>query len=204
MIMLRVLLCFLVASAVFAGGDATKGKTLYQTCVACHGVSGEGNKALNSPNLNGLPDWYVVTQLKNFKEGIRGADAKDMYGAQMRPMASTLPDEKAMQDVAAYIGTLKGGKVEHSTNGDAAKGKTLYQTCVACHGAAGEGNKALNSPSIKGLPDWYLVRQLQNFKAGVRGAHAKDMYGAQMRPMAGTLADEKAILDVTAYIKSLK
>lgn len=88
--------------------------------------------------------------------------------------------------------------------GDKVKGKTLYTTCMACHGAKAEGNKALNAPKLTGLQGWYLERQLKNFKEGIRGAHPKDVYGAQMRPMAMTLADDKAIEDVVAYIESLK
>ncbi|MCB1053502.1 MAG: c-type cytochrome, partial [Acidobacteria bacterium] len=186
------------------GGDPAKGKTYYQTCVACHGANGEGMKTLNSPNLTHLPEWYILSQLKNFKDGIRGTDPKDLYGMQMRPMAMTLPDEKAMLDVIAYIKTLKPGSVEHTESGDAAKGKSLYATCTACHGAKGEGNEALHAPSFEGQADWYMIRQLQNFKAGIRGANPKDMWGQQMRPMAMTLPDDKAIKDVVAYIKTLK
>lgn len=97
----------LSASAGFAAGDAAKGKAFYTTCVACHGDKGQGNKALNSPKIAGQETWYVVRQLKNFKAGIRGAHPKDTYGAQMRPMAMTLPNDQAIEDVAAYIATLK-------------------------------------------------------------------------------------------------
>ena len=82
--------------------------------------------------------------------------------------------------------------------------KGLYVTCVACHGADGIGNKALNSPSLVGLQDWYIVRQLKNFKGGIRGTHPEDIYGQTMYPMSMTLADEKAMKDVAAYIISLR
>jgi cytochrome c oxidase subunit 2 len=95
-----------VGSTAQAAGDAAKGKTLYGTCAACHGVNAEGNPALNSPALTGLQDWYMVRQLKNFKDGIRGSDPKDVFGAQMRPMAMTLPNDQAMEDVVAYIRSL--------------------------------------------------------------------------------------------------
>ena len=94
-------------STVWAKGDAARGKPLYQVCVACHGAKGEGNKALNAPRLAGQEDWYIVRQLKNFKEGIRGTNPKDIYGMQMRPMAMTLANDQAMEDVAAYIVTFK-------------------------------------------------------------------------------------------------
>lgn len=90
-----------------AAGDAAKGKTLFATCVACHGGGAEGNKALNAPRLAGQEDWYLVRQLKNFKDGIRGADPNDIYGQQMAPMAQLLPDDQAIADVVAYIETLK-------------------------------------------------------------------------------------------------
>ncbi|MEY3659420.1 MAG: hypothetical protein RLZZ169_245 [Pseudomonadota bacterium] len=87
--------------------------------------------------------------------------------------------------------------------GDPAKGKTLYATCGACHGPNGEGMEALNAPKLAGQEEWYLVRQLQNFKAGIRGTNPKDTYGMQMAPMAQTLPNDQAIADVAAYIKSL-
>ena len=61
--------------------------------------------------------------------------------------------------------------------GDAAAGKTLYATCAACHGQQAEGTEALHAPKLAGQEEWYLVRQLQNFKAGIRGADKKDTYG---------------------------
>ncbi len=87
--------------------------------------------------------------------------------------------------------------------GDAEKGKALYATCVACHGPNGKGMDALSAPNLTGLQEWYFVRQLNNFKAGIRGANPEDVYGAQMRPMSMTLADDQAMKDVWAYIQTL-
>ena len=61
----------------------------------------------NAPALRGWETWYIVRQLQNFKQGIRGSNPKDTYGMQMAPMAQLLPNEQAMEDVAAYIQTLK-------------------------------------------------------------------------------------------------
>ena len=52
-------------------------------------------------------DWYLVTQLSNYKQGLRGADERDTFGAQMRAVAITLADDQAIHDVVAYINTLK-------------------------------------------------------------------------------------------------
>jgi len=88
-------------------GDADKGSAHYSTCAACHGVRGEGNIALGSPALTGLNDWYLVTQMRNFRDGARGSHAGDTYGMQMRASARLLPDDEAIRDVVTYILTLQ-------------------------------------------------------------------------------------------------
>ncbi|AMO23014.1 hypothetical protein GCM10027034_45590 [Ramlibacter solisilvae] len=87
--------------------------------------------------------------------------------------------------------------------GDVAAGKALYAACAACHGANGEGNVAVNAPKLSGQGGWYLERQLRHFKQGARGTNEKDAFGKMMAPMAATLADDKAMADVVAYIASL-
>ena len=91
-----------------ADGDAAKGKVFYdQVCKTCHGPDGSGIEAMNGPAINHGSDWYQLTQIKNFKAGVRGADPKDTTGMLMRPMAMTLPDDQAIRDVVAYITTLR-------------------------------------------------------------------------------------------------
>ena len=68
---------------------------------------GGASQATNAPRLAGMSDWYMVTQLKNFKQGIRGAHPKDMYGPQMASMAAILADDQAIEDLVAYINTFK-------------------------------------------------------------------------------------------------
>ena len=93
-------------------GDATRGQALYATCAACHGAAGEGNEALGGPPLAGQSDWYLVTQLNNFRTGARGAAAGDTQGATMAPSVAVLADEAAVQDVVAYIATLEQSEQE--------------------------------------------------------------------------------------------
>jgi len=195
----------MTAENASAAGDATKGKAAYAVCDACHGANGMGNKALNAPRIAGQEPWYLERQLKNFKGGIRGADPKDTYGMQMRPMALTLANDQAVLDMAAFLSSMPVSKFsENTVKGDATAGKASYVICQACHGPTGGGNKALNSPRLTGLQDWYIVRQLKNFKSGARGTKAGDTYGMQMRPMALTLTTDAAINNVAAYIATLK
>ena len=88
-------------------GDVQAGKVLYQTCIPCHGSRGQGDRKLQAPQLTKLNDWYIVAQLDNFKRGIRGRHPDDTDGAQMLDPVETLQDRRAMEDVAAYIRSLR-------------------------------------------------------------------------------------------------
>ena len=87
-------------------GDASKGRSAYPVCAACHGAQGEGNEAMAAPRLTGQSDWYLVAQLKKFKKGQRGYHNADHGGRQMRAMTATLTTDESMNDVVAYINSL--------------------------------------------------------------------------------------------------
>lgn len=87
-------------------GDAERGKATYALCMACHGDHAQGTQAIGAPPLAGQADWYLVAQLNKFRQGLRGYDPRDPTGSQMRPMAMTLGNEQAIDDVVAYIRTL--------------------------------------------------------------------------------------------------
>jgi cytochrome c oxidase subunit 2 len=88
-------------------GDPKAGATLYATCGACHGDNGAGNQDLGAPRIAGVDDWYLATELRKFRSGVRGTNPKDREGRLMRPMARALPDEDAIRNVVAYAETLK-------------------------------------------------------------------------------------------------
>ncbi|MFM1895857.1 MAG: hypothetical protein RLZZ385_931 [Pseudomonadota bacterium] len=95
-----------VPAEITLSGDTAAGRQAYQSCAACHGAEAQGNEALGAPQLAGQNDWYLVTQLKNFKAGYRGTHAEDRYGSQMVPMARMLADDEAINNVVSYINTL--------------------------------------------------------------------------------------------------
>jgi cytochrome c553 len=189
-------------AATAAVASSSDGQALYATCAGCHGADGAGNQALNAPRLAGQQAWYISRQLANFKGGVRGAHADDMYGKQMAPMSMALSPAD-MDAVAAYASGLTGARAAATLNGDTAAGQAGYALCAGCHGADGKGNQALNAPALNGLPDWYIARQLANFKAGIRGAHPDDVYGKQMAPMSMGL-DEAAMKNISSYIITLQ
>lgn len=67
------------------------------------------------------------------------------------------------------------------------------QVCASCHGTKGEGKEELKSPSIAGLPAWYIEEQFRKFRSGERGAHQKDFPGQQMSAIAKSLNEEQIV-----------
>ena len=179
------------------------GKSAYAVCSACHGPGGEGNALLNAPKLTGLQDWYLKRQILNFKHGLRGAGQGDAYGAQMAPMAATLVDDAAVNNVVAFIASLPDTDSEPTISGDTARGKKIFTTCASCHGLDGQGIWSQNAPRLKGADDWYMARQLENYRQGIRGSHPQDLYGKQMNLISGMLRNDQAIKDIVAYINTL-
>lgn len=87
---------------------------------------------------------------------------------------------------------------------DPEKGKRYYQTCIACHGEAAGGNELTSAPRLASLQDWYLRRQLNNFRSGRRGKHPEDLFGAQMSVVSSVLIDSSSVRDVVEYIATLE
>ena len=100
--------------------------------------------------------------------------------------------------------STRWSRLRRSTlSGDPDRGASHYNTCGACHGAQAQGNYALQAPRLAGQEDWYLKRQLENFRLGIRGAHKEDTYGHQMVLMARSLQNEQSINDLLAYLNTL-
>jgi len=99
-----------------------------------------------------------------------------------------------MKNVAIALTLLVGLVGNAHAKGDAEAGKAKSTTCMACHGA--QGNKTLlNSyPKLAGQHADYIVKQLKEFKSGVR----KDP------TMAGMVAalSEQDMMDLAAYYQS--
>jgi cytochrome c oxidase subunit 2 len=176
----------------------------YAVCASCHGLQGEGNVALNAPRIAGQAGWYLRRQLDAYRQGLRGTAPGDTYGMQMRSMVMTLTQPAQVDDVVAHLESLPNVPAEPTIRGDVASGQAAYSICVSCHGPRGEGNEQLGGPRLAGQSDWYLVRQIRNYRQGLRGYDSEDLFGMQMKPMAATLADDQAIVDVVAYINSLR
>ncbi len=184
-------------------GDA-RGPALYETCAPCHGEDGAGTEEFSSPAIGGMPEWYLLRQLENYRDGRRGAHAEDANGLRMRGMVRTLNHEGDLEAVAAYVAGMSPRQPAPTRGGNAERGEPLFAACVECHGERAAGNIERNAPPLTGLNDWYIVSTLGLFKAGVRGTAEGDTTGAEMRPMALGLANEQAMADVAAFIATLR
>jgi cytochrome c553 len=79
--------------------------------------------------------------------------------------------------------------------GDLEAGKAKSAVCASCHGVDGNSSNAI-WPSLAGQHASYLVKQLQEFKAGTR-------VDPTMQGMAALLNDEDMV-NVAAYFESQK
>jgi cytochrome c553 len=85
-------------------GDVTRGKVEYQACASCHGADGKGK--YDVPPVVAQADWYLLGQLRKYREAWRGTNANDLQASRMQAVVIPL-DDQAMEDVVAYIGTLR-------------------------------------------------------------------------------------------------
>jgi len=194
-----------------AGGNARaeeneRGADLFRLCAACHGENAAGNEVVGAPPIAGMPEWYLQAQLNQFRSGNRGTHFDDIMGMRMRPMAMSLMSEGDVEAVAAYVAAKPHvDPAPVLTGGDAEAGKATYlKICITCHGPEAAGNKEMmGAAPLNRSSDWYLFRQVNNFKSGIRGARPGDQGGALMRPMMLQLTDEQSIKNVIAYIMTL-
>jgi len=215
LVAVTVLLAAGLAGVAGAEEDLSRGAETYQLCAQCHGVAGAGDALALAPAIAGMDAWYVEGQLRKFQQGYRGTHFDDLAGMRMRPMAISLmkrseeagglvPKDDEITAVSAYVASLDPADPEPTlSGGDATRGQALYGPCTACHAVDGAGNEPLGGAPLANQHDWYLLRQLEGFKSGVRGWRSDDVQGGMMRGMVSTLPDEQAMKDVIAYIQTL-
>lgn len=110
------------------------GDRLFQdNCAACHGTRAEGGYGFPALTVNGDDGDFVVATAMNGRDGV------------MPPWGAVLGDQ-GVTDVANYVLSLS------ASPHDAARAQTgearFKETCAACHGADGKGNKALGAPDL--------------------------------------------------------
>ena len=85
--------------SIYRGGIT---ETHVAACMGCHAPGGRGNGPAGWPSLKGQHPEYLVTQLQNFKQGLRANDS----GKMMRNAVVRMSDME-MKAVAAYIAGIQ-------------------------------------------------------------------------------------------------
>ncbi len=80
---------------------------------------------------------------------------------------------------------------------------TFGNLCAACHGLRGEGNRELRTPSIAGLPAWYVSEQFDKFRRNLRGSDPADPDGQRMHAIA-RLLDETQIATLASTVAAME
>ena len=182
---------------------SVSGAELFEACVPCHGVAGEGKPAVGAPAIAGLPAWYVSAQLERFQTGVRGQHADDVEGLRMQALSRQLRSETERMAVASHVASLAHVTNTTAAGGeDAAAGQQAYLLCASCHGVTGSGFEAGKVPPLAGMDASYVAAQLGKFKNGVRGTMPDDAFGPVMRSVAASLSAEE-IDQVAAYVHTL-
>ncbi|WP_018877200.1 MULTISPECIES: c-type cytochrome [unclassified Thioalkalivibrio] len=89
-----------VAAIAVDEGDAERGQSRYNTCVACHGAQGQGTPVF--PKLAGRDADYIADKLVRYRAGETVGDQT----ALMAPNAANLSDQD-IADLAVYVATFE-------------------------------------------------------------------------------------------------
>lgn len=195
--------------------DLETGQQINGVCAACHGPLGQGGKKGEYPRIAGMSFEYLKDQLLKFK-------ARKRINLPMFPY--TLERELSDEDVvhiAAYVSQLKletklpvfkededalvrllaMDKVFNvpRAEGDVEAGAKVYKTeCASCHGAQGQGKRAM--PMLAGQYTQYLKRQVGLFVKGER-IHDEDLKDRRQDVL--NLLKPEEIQNILAYLSTL-
>jgi cytochrome c553 len=170
------------------------------TCVACHGMRGEGAPA-GVPRLAGQNADYMSHALSMFKAGTRASTimqpiAKSLSDTRIRELADYFSKQDApIVDAGAAVSPqllLAGKRL-------AEVGAANVAACFSCHAEQGKGNGA-RFPSIAGEPAQFVINRLHEFQGRAR---EKVPQPGTMTAVAATL-DERQIEESAAYLSQLE
>jgi cytochrome c oxidase subunit 2 len=87
------------AATTLPATDVARARRIYPSCAVCHGAAGQGGAA--APRLAGIGDWYLLAQLRKFRDGVRGYQHEDAEGQRMAALVAGLSDDD-LRAIASY------------------------------------------------------------------------------------------------------
>ena len=186
-------------------GSASAGND-FDYCLLCHGANANGNYGIRAPKTIRHGALVSRASAREFRDAVRAARRpRTRRATRWDRWAGALKTEGTLEAAVKFIGTLESTTARaHDHGRRGARQEAVCRAARAVTAPRAKATPALQSPALAARSDWYLVTQLANYQKGLRGADARDTYGAQMRAIVSTLPDEKAITDVVAYINTLK
>ena len=155
-------------------------------CSVCHGTK----EAQRGPILNGMEHWYLSDQINKFRSGVRGNRLSNRSEHLMGVGARKVTNDFQVAYLANWYSEQDAVPAIRTISGNYELGKELYaRRCASCHGAKGEGNRLLLSPSLTKLEGWYFMDQMRKFRSGERGYDYRDEGGQAMAAVSKDLSD---------------
>jgi cytochrome c553 len=184
----------MTAERALADMISMEGVEPWEMCGECHGLDGAGNR-IKFPRLAGQKPSYIVRQLRDFREGRRKND-----GGQMQKTATEI-EENDIPRVAEWFAnqTAPWPKPTIAAEPDLPRARKLsfsgvdgLDACLSCHSTAALGllDRPIVAPRIAGQYDYYIAKQLIDYRDGRRGESGRDQI---MTKIARRLSDSDII-----------
>ena len=171
------------------------GASVFRTgCAQCHGSGAAG--ADGYPNLLD-DDWLWGGDFESIeytvRHGIRNEEDWDARYSEMTAFDDIFSNDEIDQ-VVQYVRQISGQEFDSALAGD---GEELYlNSCAACHGDNGEGNRGLGAPNLSDAI-WLYGGDPESLEETVRFAR----FGVM--PAWGERLSDAEIKAVTAYVHQL-
>jgi len=178
---------------VASAPELEAGERAYARCAVCHGEDGRGREDGTFPRIAGQHGAVVVAQLRAIRNG-------DRPNPIMEPHARALLDERQMEEVAAYVNSLRpAGAPGLGPGDDLERGGQLYRSdCAGCHGAGGQGDAAGLVPAVAGQHYAYLLRRARNLGSWRKVPHPRE--GRALEEY--TDAELRAVVDFAGRLRA--
>ena len=166
--------------------DLSRMDALIAECSVCHGVS----EAQRGPILNGMESWYLSDQMNKFRSGVRGGRPSNRSEHLMGIGARKIQSDLEVAYLAHFYSSQPPKPAIRTVRGDLEIGGKIYERrCLSCHGAEGQGNPQIHSPSLTKLEGWYFLEQMRKFRSGDRGYDRRDHPGRIMAAASKEFSD---------------
>ncbi|MEQ1687652.1 MAG: cytochrome-c oxidase, cbb3-type subunit III [Sphingopyxis sp.] len=181
----------LMQFAIAGGGAAFR-----SNCIQCHGTGASGSAGY--PNLRD-DDWLWGGDMASINftitHGARNPD-HDLTRMSLMPAFGRdgILDGRSVADVVSFV---RANAQMEPQSASSARGSALFAAnCTVCHGANGEGNRALGAPRLNDRI-WLYGGSREALTTSVANARAGVM------PRWGGRLDDMTIKMLTAFVYSL-